>query len=204
MIAPLYHLRGINANVIFVDEGVYVKTALFYEVIIPLLVRRNSVLIMISSPGESSNFYHTLESIVDDKTGEKLFLTIKPMACKKCQGTDNEMYCTHSDVDAGKWEDPDRRRKLMYLYESQNALGLRELRGVEIDSDDNVFMKKHIDALKKRPLYRAEYNFEAKTIYLGCDPGGGGASETAVVSFFFTKEGRPVVSFYFISLSSSP
>lgn len=190
----IYHLRGINANVIFVDEGVYVKTALFYEVIIPLLVRRNSVLIMISSPGESSNFYHTLEGVVDEKTGQKIFLTVKPLACKRCQGTDDELYCTHNDVNAGVWEDPRRREILMNLYATQNALGLRELRGVEIDSDDNVFMKKYIDALKTKSYYETGYNFKAKTIYCGCDPGGGGASETAIVSFFYTDEGLPVVS----------
>jgi len=67
-------LRGQDADIIFVDEAAFVPLEMFWEVVVPLLGMKNSVLFMSSTPVDTFNFFTKLMDLRDPDTGHPVFL----------------------------------------------------------------------------------------------------------------------------------
>lgn len=64
--------------------------AVFYEVVVPLLEMGDSVLIMISTPVDSFNFYTELMELRDPATNERILHGyIEELICPKCKETEH-------------------------------------------------------------------------------------------------------------------
>lgn len=70
--------------------------SVFYEVVVPLLEMGNSVLIMISTPVDSFNFFSGLLELRDPDTGSRVFLVYDvELICKRCKMKDRPSDCRH-------------------------------------------------------------------------------------------------------------
>ncbi len=65
----LHTLRGVGADVVYVDEAAFAHPALVHQIILPLFEMRKTALICISSPGGENNFYTQLMRIKHPVTG---------------------------------------------------------------------------------------------------------------------------------------
>ena len=93
-------LRGTGGDLIILEEAAFIASDVWTEVVIPLIEVKNTALIAISTPLDSSNFYSTLVSMKDDR-GESVFEVLEARAaCALCIET---------------LDDPVRQPKPVYL-----------------------------------------------------------------------------------------
>ena len=77
-------LRGTGGDLIILEEAAFIASDVWTEVVIPLIEVKNTALIAISTPLDSSNFYSTLVSMKDDR-GESVFEVLEARAaCAIC------------------------------------------------------------------------------------------------------------------------
>lgn len=89
-------LRGINADLIICEEWAFMPVRVWREVIVPLLGRVSAVLIGISTPVDSFNFFSKLIKKTHPATGEPLFLqAIIELACDRCKAKERQHMCRH-------------------------------------------------------------------------------------------------------------
>lgn len=90
-------LRGVNADVLYCEEAAYMDLGVFYEVVVPLWEMGEAVMIMISTPVDSFNFYSALLSMTDPDTGQRMFLVFEvELICKRCMLKEKPEECKHN------------------------------------------------------------------------------------------------------------
>jgi hypothetical protein len=71
--------------------------SVFYEVVVPLWEMGDAVMIMISTPVDSFNFYSALLDMRDPDTGDRLFLVFEAeLICKRCMTKPKPEDCKHN------------------------------------------------------------------------------------------------------------
>lgn len=89
-------MRGVNADVIYCEEAAYMDLSVFYEVVVPLWEMGEAVMIMISTPVDSFNFYSVLLNMRDPDSGKRVFLVFEvELICKRCTNKPKPEDCTH-------------------------------------------------------------------------------------------------------------
>jgi hypothetical protein len=171
--------------------------AVFYKVMVPLLMVQYTALIMITTVTTSYAFFSELITRVDPLTGAPLFNIIKiGMICDDCQQGPDPDSCPHRETSAAPWKaDMDRNRRVAALYGDQVVTLRQELKGIVTDETNKAFESRFVTDLENREPWFHE-SFRPKFVFVGCDPKGAGtneyASEFAIVSLFF-HEGTLVV-----------
>ena len=97
-------LRGTGGDLIILEEAAFIAADVWTEVVIPLIEVKNTALIAISTPLDSSNFYSTLISMKDDR-GEKVFEVLEARAaCAACiEKLDDPSKCPHTNLERPSW-----------------------------------------------------------------------------------------------------
>ena len=87
------------------------------EVVIPLIEVKNTALIAISTPLDSSNFYSTLISMKDE-SGNKVFEVYEGRAaCAKCVETlEDPSKCPHVQLERPAWKSKEKQKVVKALY----------------------------------------------------------------------------------------
>lgn len=104
--------------------------AVFYKVMVPLLMVINTALIMITTVTTSYAFFSELITRVDSLTGEPLFNIIKiGEPCDECKKGPNPEACPHMELSIPEWKaDLERNRRVMDLYGEDRTTMLQELK----------------------------------------------------------------------------
>jgi len=172
-------LKGVGAKIVILEEASRLDPEVFSEVIVPLLGVRDTTLIGISTPLDSSNFYSQL---IESKkaNGELIFktLTIKTV-CSTCQSL-GETECLHA-ASLPSWKTGARAELVKSLMQNDHDMFLRENAGVITTADHSALDGPGVARFSKR-VYET-YKPDLDTIYTVIDPNGGGASQYAIVSF---------------------
>jgi hypothetical protein len=199
--------RGVGANMIILEEAAFINEKIFYDVIVPLLGVKDTVLIGISTPPKDGFNYYLGLFDCNDANGEPIFKIEKvELQCKECQEK-QQSKCPHIKVPEPKWKTSSRKDIQKRIYAKNPDVFRREVEGLAVSVDTYVFHGQNIDALMRQakgqtsPLSNADLvNF----VFIGIDPSGGGnGSDTAFVALTYrARDYHPVVSSSMIVLAA--
>ena len=98
-------LRGTGGDLVILEEAAFIAPEVWTEVVIPLIEVKNTALVAISTPLDSSNFYSTLVTMKDERD-EPIFHVLEARAaCEKCiQTLDDPSKCPHVNLERPQWK----------------------------------------------------------------------------------------------------
>jgi len=191
-------LRGTTADVLVIDEGAYVDLRLFYEVIIPLLENARTVMLIISTPTNSFNFFSRLMQL-KDKSGRPLFLVLSAdLVCQRCKKTEHPENCRHLVYLLPRWKSEDKMDLAQMIMQDETTTLLRESRGLIIDHAQAYLKPDEIDRFLLLPLFVFIDN--PRYVLVAIDPNArAGKSSSNMALFAMTLEGGIyTVSIFFL------
>jgi hypothetical protein len=156
---------------------------MFYRVVAPTLVRRGSVFVAISSRAEKDNFFHRMMDL-KYPNGRHVFHNMEfKLVCEDCEAEGLADKCKHLEYELPWWQDKRRHGKLELMMQDSHDDYMREIRGVEVDSNvtpafDHNYVTKLRDADRLIDL-----PITIRHVFVTVDPAAGGdRSKFAVVS----------------------
>jgi len=169
----------------------------FYQVVVPLFGMDKSVLICISTPLDTFNFFSMLIDTMDPETGHSLFLVARVrLSCDRCIARDAASHCTHNLKMLPPWKSPGKMDAMKLLMKNQLGTLERENYGI-ISNDAGSYIERHyLKRWFEVPRYLPPPGAAADFVVMAMDPNGmssSNASETAIVSIAFYG-GERVVS----------
>ena len=190
--AQVKTLKGVGGHVLYLEEAAYMDEGVVHEVIMPLLLVKDTALICISTPLGSSNYYSVWTNARDDR-GRLIFNVISPTnACARCKNTEREARCTHTVVDLPAWRPDDRVARVSALMAAHPTLLAREVHGVIADDENAAFERRQLDRFLAREQHVThEPHPRIPLVYMAFDPNGGSSasgttgSESAICSLYY-------------------
>ncbi len=186
---------------IIVDEMAYIPWIPFVSVILPVMVKKGSVMFGISTYGSPDNFFTKLLSkrLPD---GTPMFRQIEySTICKKCLEKGVREVCKHRRGELPHWHDSEEYAQIFQMLKDDPDIALKELGGISVDSSIRpYFTPNTISDLSTgmssdgQVCYVKDLgNARADRIYISVDPCGEGSySEYGIVSCIFS-DGELVV-----------
>jgi hypothetical protein len=194
-------LRGINADFVGCEEFAFMDVRVWREVIVPLLGKEGCVIVGISTPVDSFNFFSKLITKTHPHTGQPLFLTaIMELACDRCKARDRAHLCRHKMKYLPPWKSRNKQDIMDMMLSDQVTTIARENMGVITDEGNSVIEKIFLERWFAADRFVPQYMDRADTVVIAIDPNGSDArtaSEMAIVSIAM-KWNRTVVSFIFV------
>lgn len=160
----------------------------FFEVICPMLMLDETVLICISTVRGTHNFFSRLRNLRDD-TGELVFSCVDfKLECPRPECKRNPEDCPHVLAQLPSHMSANKAARVKALMSGEHDLFLQETRGVEIDPTTPLYQKGDLDWLfdKANRYARLPY-VNKRTIFTLVDPNAGGLSNYAIVSFVLAE-----------------
>ena len=184
----------------------YVPKKPFAEVVLPIMVKKGSIMIGISTYGEPNNFFtKLLNHRAPD--GSRMFRQIEyTTICSKCREKGVKEVCKHRRGELPHWHDAGEYAQIFEMLKDDPDIAMKELGGVSVDSSVKPFFsaslihemqsgESNVGDIKYVTDLR---NAHQDTVYVSVDPSGGGQySEYAIVSAIFTMN-TMVVRFFFL------
>ena len=174
-------LRGTGGDLVILEEAAFIAPEVWTEVVIPLIEVKNTALVAISTPLDSSNFYSTLVTMKDERD-EPIFHVLEARAaCEKCiQTLDDPSKCPHVNLERPQWKSKEKQQVVKALYSGNQEMLLRESMGVVTEGSGGVFLKQCVKHLFDKA--RTQLPTQVHHCYTAIDPTGGGPSCFAIVS----------------------
>jgi hypothetical protein len=174
-------LRGTGGDLIILEEAAFISPDVWTEVVIPLIEVKNTALIAISTPLDSSNFYSTLVNMKDENNHSVFEVLEARAACRACiESLPDPSKCPHVQLERPSWKSKEKQKVVRALYAGNEQTMLRESLGVVTEGANGVFLRKQIRYVfesERRPLPA-----DTRHIYIAIDPNGGGPSKFAICS----------------------
>jgi hypothetical protein len=187
-------LRGQSADIIILEEAAFIDKKMFQVVVAPLMGVNDTVVVAISSPSNSGNYYSELIEMADDD-GTPFFKVVRVEgACEECKKAGRELECHHMAHILPPWKSQARLDRLMRYYKGKDdeELFKMENQGTIGRMGNLCFNKGYIDALRNEPLHMITQVQTA--IHVAFDPHGGGRqSDSAMIAMVY-DQGYQVVS----------
>ena len=191
-------LRGVSANIVYLEEAAYLDMGVFYQVVIPLLELKTTALIGISTPSDSTNFYSELTELKDE-AGESIFNVLKEgMICDECLGKPNAEDCPHRLQDKPPWKSQEKTGIAKAIYGDKTSIMNRELMGMITDEQQAAFEPSWTRAFINRAPYVLRAIDRVEYLFSGLDPNAGGEGSDMTIVTAFYMNGCWMVSVRFI------
>lgn len=167
-------LRGIPADLFFLDEAGFAVDGMFYDVLFPIWGVEKTVAILVTTPPKKENPFTDLLYAVHPVTGEKLVMDyILDMVCNRCKKKSGKIKsCKHQ---IRKYL-PDHKsaEKLdiaSILYKDQDSFN-REFMGTTTNEVNSIIEENYVNDFMTRKLpFKLERRKElVKHIIIACDP----------------------------------
>ena len=149
---------------------------------------KKTSLVMLSSPEGDENYYSQLLNLKNPKTGKNLFRVHNPRnICDKCLKLppDRAILCTHIKQSA-HWINQRKSQMLMLMYSTDPTRAMNEYQGVAISNFIPCFDKEEIAFMFDNELYNTRSIPEL--LFISVDPNGGGNSNMAIVTGYYTDQ----------------
>ncbi len=147
--------------------------AVFYEVVVPIYEMATAILIMISTPVDSFNFFSDLLQLKDPKTGISLFNVVNvTLVCSRCEHKAHPEHCRHKMKYLPPWKSRDKMALIQLIMGDRVTTLLRETRGMVTDTGGGLVEKEHLEALRRRLLWVGDRQAQLETVLVICDPNG--------------------------------
>ena len=109
----------------------------FYEVVVPLLEMGQAVLVMISTPVDSFNFYSALMELRDPVTKQRIFLVYSvDLVCERCQKKPHPERCRHRLRMLPPWKSAEKMDLVALIMKDQQTTLQRESMCVVLSTPD--------------------------------------------------------------------
>ena len=172
-----------GADVLIIEEAAYVDLRLFYEVVMPLLEMTRSVMIMISTPVNTFNYFSKLLELKDGD-GNPVFLSYSvDLVCKRCRESEHPERCRHMVHMLPRWKSEDKMKIAELIMRDQMTTLLRESRGLVIDDASSYFAREEIEALTRSTPWSPRPDEYPRWMIVSIDPNtrsGKGNSDMAL------------------------
>lgn len=160
--------------------------AMFKEVVVPLLGMTETVLVMISTPVDSFNFYSKLLDLSNDKTGKPLFLTVyMKLSCDRCIARDRAIDCKHRMKYLPPWKSDEKQDMMKMILKDSSETMVRENMGLILDSGASIIEERFLTLWVSQARFIPVQERKADCVVITVDPNGSDAataSEMALVS----------------------
>lgn len=176
--------------------------AVFYEVIVPLLEVQNTTMIMISTPGNSGNFFSQLFLLKDPQTRMPLFLIVDcELVCDRCKTKRRPTDCVHMLAQVPPWKESGGVSSARQILKDHQAIMQRELFGSVADDSRVLIDRRTLEMFKAREPWRPRSDEQAMFPWcmVTLDPNSSGkigSSETALAAMVF-RNGQYYVRNFF-------
>lgn len=166
----------------YLEEAAYLDPAMYYEVVVPLLLIEYTSIIGISTPRSEFDFY-TKQFDILDENDEPLFYTIRVgQSCQDC--LNRHVKCVHRVMRLPDWQPAKNRDKVSRIQASDPDLFAREAGGDIVGSSQYPFDRRWISQLESSDAY--DFKHQVQVLHLGIDPSGGGkSSDFALMTLAF-------------------
>jgi len=169
-----------------------------YDVVMPLLMRTNVVLIGISTLDDPYNFW---SKMLDQRypDGREVFKTLRyTLVCEDCRRKGQAKTCRHKIGDLPYWLSEEQYNKLEQIMSDQYESFLRETKGFQCAPNIRpAFDQEGVLALQDLDRITASRE-HVPFIFVAVDPSGGGhCSDYAIITSIFTGGNMTVFFFYF-------
>lgn len=162
------------------------------EVIVPLLGRESCVIVGISTPVDSFNFFSKLIKKRNPHTGEPLFLTaVMELACDRCQARERAHLCRHKMKYLPPWKSTKKQDIMQMMLEDQRTTFDRENLGITKDEGNSFIEKNFIERWFAHERYTPKEFERVDTVIICIDLNGSdstNASQMAIVSIAMRVE----------------
>ena len=159
---------------------------MFKDVVVPLLGMTETVLVMISTPVDSFNFYSKLLDLSNDNTGKPLFLTVyMKLSCDRCIALNRAVDCKHRLKFLPPWKSDEKQDMMKMILRDSSETMVRENMGVILDSGASIIEERFLTRWLEQPRYIPIHERKADCVVITVDPNGSDAataSEMAIVS----------------------
>jgi hypothetical protein len=106
-----------------------VKNSVIENIVVPLLEVVNTVILLITTPSEKSEYVESFKYLKDPNTGQVLFDYFDGgMVCDRCILKSNPEQCTHKDHLLPPWKSKDKQRLAEVILKDNKVSLLRETR----------------------------------------------------------------------------
>jgi hypothetical protein len=184
-------LKGQGGKIVILEEASRLDKEVFTEVIVPLLGVKDTALIGISTPLDSTNFYSELIT-ARKPNGDPLFNVLEiSLMCEECKRA-GSTSCPHSK-ELPPWKTGERQEMVKQLMASNSAMYMREQLGVITTADTKAFGQTDILRAFKEENWALPNAISQREIFVAVDPCGGGVSGLAIVAGGFTASESLVV-----------
>ena len=177
----------------------HIDNQLFYKTIVPMLSVLGTCLLGLSSPDVQENYFSTLLNLKKEN-GQPFFQVVNCFQiCSKCMKLEQaKAYkCNHIKSSA-HWLSQRAIKDLKSLYKSDPATAIRELGGVSVSDYKPALRKEEVQRCFAMQPFITQHS--PALIFTCADPSGGGPSQLAIVSGYFTRLGDVVI----IGLDAEP
>lgn len=155
----------------------------------------------LSSPEGDENYYSQLMNLDDPDTGEKFFRIQNHLLicedCLKLETPEEQLKCNHVKQTAF-WLSKHKFNRLKHLYSTSPELAQRELQGKVVSDYTPCFRKEEIKLCFEAGKFSTQTS--PNTLFIACDPNGGGPSHMAIATGYYTTLGNLVI----VGLESEP
>jgi len=170
--------------------------SVFYEVVVPLWEMGEAVMIMISTPVDSFNFYSALLDMRDPDTGERVFLVFEvELICRRCLTRENPENCKHNLKFLPPWKSSEKLEIVKKIMRDQITILKRESMGVVTDEGGSLIESEYIKKFLAMPEHVLDVYTAVKHVLVTCDPntsGSVGSSEMALMGII-NQNGKRVI-----------
>lgn len=152
---------------------------------------KNTCLFALSSPEGNDNYFSKLINLKVD--GKSLFRHVQcQMICEECRKLEMEeqIFCNHVKQ-TPHWLSSKKGARLKLLYLADPATAIKEFGGIIQDNFVPCFPRDLIHQMFSNPTYLTESTPEY--VFITVDPSGGGMSQLAICSGYYTLDGSYVV-----------
>jgi hypothetical protein len=170
-----------------VDEAAYVDQDLIYSTTLPVAKQEKTSMVLISTPKEENHFFSTLSHA--QYNGKPVFRSILlSRICDICRKLPikQSMECNHLQHMVPASEFSEKAKMIQSLYEEGRTSALsREYFGIPQDDETRRFRPEWLVSLfgDESGVPFSPLRYTVKTVFITCDPTGGGQSRLAFCAF---------------------
>lgn len=186
-------LRGVNGDILLLEEMAHIGDSLINEVIWPLFQIDQTCLLGISTVLNDENIMSRYIDMVDTN-GEKLF-NVKELflACENCIANGNEASCNHNTGVTPLWQSIRKQKFLRNVMRDDPELMNQELGGIIQSANETAFKQKFVKALFKREPYRYGGDTYIPYVFISLDPSGNGSKSDVAITTISRHLGQYIV-----------
>ena len=138
-------LRGTGGDLTISEEAAFISPDVWTEVVIPLIEVKDTALIAISTPLDSSKTKYTLGNMKNENNHSVFEVLEARAACRACiKSLPDPSKCPHVQFERPSWKSKEKQKIVRALYAGNEQTMLRGSLCVETEGANGVVLRTQI------------------------------------------------------------